>query len=77
MGNYVGPETMFMLSLKPDQREFLSDTIEEAVSMRAEGLNTSEIEQRLSEAIAIVESWSSTPRIVKRLVLGTYDSSAA
>lgn len=74
MSNYVGPETMFMLSLKPDQREFVSDTVEEALKMRAEGLNEEDIAGRLAYAILTIEGWTSTPRIVRRIILGTYDS---
>lgn len=72
--NYVGPETMFLLSLEPEQREFLTDTIEEAVKMRSEGLGDDEIAGRLADAIRTVEGWTSTPLIVRKLVLGTYDA---
>jgi hypothetical protein len=74
MSNYVGPETMFMLSLKPDQREFVTDTVEEAVKMRSEGLDERDIESQLKQAIQMIEGWTTTPRIVRRIVLGIYGS---
>jgi hypothetical protein len=74
MSNYVGPETMFMLSLKPDQREFVTDTVEEAVKMRSEGLDEKDIESQLKQAIQMIEGWTTTPRIVRRIVLGIYGS---
>ena len=72
MSGYVGPETMFMLSLKPEQREFVTDTVEEALKMRSEGLSERDISDRLAYAILTIEGWTSTPRIVRRIVLGTY-----
>jgi len=73
MFTYVGPETMFMLSLKPNQREFVSDTVEEAIKMRSEGVDETDIEIQLSPAISTIESWTRTPRIVRRIVLGIYE----
>jgi hypothetical protein len=73
MFTYVGPETMFMLSLKPDQREFVADTVEEAIKMRSEGVDEMDIETQLSPAILTIESWTRTPRIVRRIVLGIYE----
>ncbi len=65
---------MFMLSLKPDQREFVTDTVEEAVKMRSEGLDEKDIESQLKQAIQMIEGWTTTPRIVRRIVLGIYGS---
>lgn len=65
---------MFMLSLKPDQREFVTDTVEEAVKMRSEGLDERDIESQLKQAIQMIEGWTTTPRIVRRIVLGIYGS---
>jgi hypothetical protein len=67
---YHTPETMFMLSLRPEQRDYFTDLIEEAVKMRSEGFNDEEILGRLAHAVLTVESWTSTPRIVRRIVLG-------
>lgn len=61
---------MFLLSLQPQQREFVTDTVEEAVKMRAEGLGDDEIADRLAYAIRAIEDWTSTPRIVRRMILG-------
>jgi hypothetical protein len=77
MTGYVGPETMFMLSLKPEQREFLTDAVEEALKLRSEGLNNEDISYRLAHAILTIEKWTSTPRIVRRLILGTYETPSA
>jgi hypothetical protein len=63
-----------MLSLKPDQREFVTDTVEEAVKMRSEGLDEKDIESQLKQAIQMIEGWTTTPRIVRRIVLGIYGS---
>jgi hypothetical protein len=72
MAGYIGPETMFMLSLTPDQREYVSDIVEESLQMRSEGMSEEEISSQLDEAIRIIESWTKTPRIVRRIVMGTY-----
>jgi hypothetical protein len=74
MTGYVGPETMFMLSLDPQQRDFVTDTVEEALKMRSEGLNDRDISYRLAYAIFTIEKWTSTPRIVRRLILGTHET---
>lgn len=63
---------MFMLSLTPDQREYVSDIVEESLQMRSEGMSEEEISSQLDEAIRIIESWTKTPRIVRRIVMGTY-----
>ena len=34
---YFGPETMFLLSLEPEQRDYLTDAVNEALKLRAEG----------------------------------------
>jgi len=67
---YFGPETMFLLSLPSDGRDTLYDLVEEALQLRMSGLSTAEIEERLERDIAYVESVSSTPRMVRRIVLG-------
>ncbi len=72
MTGYVGPETMFMLSLKPEQREFVTDAVEEALKMRSDGLSEEDIAGTLAYAILTIEKWTQTPRIVRRIVLGTY-----
>lgn len=77
MSGYVGPETMFLLSLKPEQRDYMTDTIEEAVKLRSEGLSDDEISGRLAFAIRTVEGWTSTPRIVRQMILGTYNAQTA
>jgi len=70
---YLGPEVMFVLSLDERRRDFLTDTIEEALKLRAEGLNNDEIQARLAHAILAIESWTSTPRIARQIILGTLD----
>ena len=77
MTGYVGPETMFMLSLKPLQRDFVTDTVEEALKLRSEGLTNEDISCRLAHAILTIEGWTSTPRIVRRIILGTYEAPSA
>ena len=77
MTGYVGPEMMFMLSLEPQQRDFVTDTVEEALKLRSEGLNDQDISYRLAHAIITIEKWTSTPRIVRRLILGTYETPSA
>jgi hypothetical protein len=72
MTGYVGPEAMFMLSLKPEQRDFVIDTMEEALKMRSEGLNDEDIAGSLAYEILTIENWTHTPRIVRRIILGTY-----
>lgn len=69
---YFGPEAMFVLSLEERQRDFLTDTVEEALKLRAEGLDDDEIQARLAHAILAIEGWTNTPRIVRQIVLGTY-----
>jgi len=69
---YFGPEVMFVLSLDGRQRDFLTDTVEEALKLRAEGLDDDEIQARLAHAILAIEVWTNTPRIVRQIVLGTY-----
>lgn len=68
---------MFLLSLKPEQRDYMTDTIEEAVKLRSEGMSDDEISGRLAFAIRTVEGWSSTPRIVRQMILGTYNAQTA
>lgn len=68
---------MFLLSLKPEQRDYMTDTIEEAVKLRSEGMSDDEISGRLAFAIRTVEGWTPTPRIVRQLVLGRYDTQTA
>lgn len=63
---------MFMLSLTPNQREYVTDAVEEALKMKSEGLSEQEISDRLAFAILAIEKWTNTPRIVRRIVLGTY-----
>ncbi len=63
---------MFMLSLTPNQREYVTDAVEEALKMKSEGLSEQEISDRLAFAILAIEKWTKTPRIVRRIVLGTY-----
>jgi hypothetical protein len=77
MSSPISPETMFLLSLPSQQREFLTDTVEEAVRMRSEGLIDEDIAERLSEAIERLEGWTSTPEIIRRIVLGIYDAETA
>lgn len=77
MGGYFGPEAMFMLSLEPDQRDYLTDAVEEALRMRAEGLTDDEISGRLAHAILTVEGWTKTPRIVRQIILGRIDDGEA
>jgi len=67
-----GPEAMFVLSLDERQRDFLTDTVEEALKLRAEGLDDDEIQGHLAHAIIAIEGWTNTPRIVRRVVLGAY-----
>ena len=55
--DYFGPETMFMLSLQPEQREYFIDLIEETVKLRSEGLGDSMIVGSLAHAILTVEGW--------------------
>lgn len=69
---YFGPETMFLLSLEPEQRDYLTDAVNEALKLRAEGLNDDEISGRLAHAILAIEGWTETPRIVRKIVLGAY-----
>ena len=77
MGEYFGPEAMFMLSLEPNQREYFTDAVEEAIRMRAEGLSDDEISTRLAHAILAVEGWTKTPRIVRQIILGKIDDGQA
>lgn len=65
---------MFLLSLKPEQRDYLTDAIEEALRLRHEGLSDDEISAQLAHAILAIEGWTTTPRIVRRIVLGTYEA---
>ena len=74
---YFGPEAMFLLSLEPHQRDYLTDAVEEALRMRAEGLSDDEIAGRLAHAIRAVEGWTKTPRIVRQIVLGKIDDGQA
>lgn len=67
---YVGPETMFLLSLSPEGRESLTDLVEEALQLRLTGLTTKEIEDRLDSDLTRLESTTSTPRMVRKIVLG-------
>lgn len=67
---YFDPETMFLLSLPQDIREKFTDIIEEAVELRSRGLSRDEIAAALKQDIAMIESSSTTPRMVKRIVLG-------
>ena len=69
---YFGPETMFLLSLEPEQRDYLTDAVNEALKLRAEGLNDYEISGRLAHAILAIEGWTETTPIVRKIVLGTY-----
>ncbi|MBM4056829.1 MAG: hypothetical protein FJ275_01160 [Planctomycetes bacterium] len=73
---YFGPEAMFVLSLDERQRDFLTDTIEEALKLRMEGLDDDEIQARLAHAILAIERWTKTPRIIRRIILGTLDDDA-
>lgn len=68
---------MFMLSLEPQQQDFVTDTVEEALKLRSEGLNDQDIFYRLAYAIITIEKWTSTPRIVRRLILGAYETPSA
>jgi hypothetical protein len=77
MGGYFGPEAMFMLSLEPDQRDYFTDAMEEALKMRAEGLTDDEISGRLAHAILTVEGWTKTPRIVRQILLGKIENGQA
>jgi len=72
--SYFGPETMFMLSLQPQQREFFSDLIEDAGALRYQGMSDDEILDTLSEGISTVEGWTETPRIVRIIILGEHGS---
>lgn len=67
---YVGPETMFLLSLSPEGRESLTDLVEEALQLRLMGLTTKEIEDRLDSDLSRLESTTTTPRMVRKIVLG-------
>lgn len=67
---YVGPETMFLLSLSPEGRESLTDLVEEALQLRLTGLTTKEIEDRLDSDLTCLESTTPTPRMVRKIVLG-------
>ena len=77
MGEYFGPEAMFMLSLESHQREYFIDAVEEAARMRAEGLPDDEISACLAHAILTVEGWTKTPRIVRQIILGKIDDGQA
>lgn len=70
--SYFGPKAMFMLSLQPEQREYFTDLIEEAVKLRSEGLDDDDIVGSLAHAILTVEGWTETPRIVRSIVLGKH-----
>lgn len=67
---YVGPETMFVLSLSPEGRDTLTDLIEDALELRLTGLTTEEIEDRLNSDLARLESTTPTPQMVRKIVLG-------
>lgn len=67
---YFNPQTMFLLSLDEESRDRISDLVNEAVQLRASGLSTEEIEQRLDGDLCLLESCSSTPRMVRNIVLG-------
>jgi hypothetical protein len=77
MGGYFGPEAMFLLALEPNQRDYLTDAVEEALRMRAEGLTDDEIAGRLAHAILAIEGWTNTPRIVRQIILGKIDDGEA
>ncbi len=68
---YFNHEAMFVLSLAPSMREKFTDIVEEAVQLRSSGYTTEEIEQRLENDIRLIEKASSTPRMARRIVLGT------
>lgn len=68
---YLNPETMFILSLKPEMREKLTDTVEEAVQLRSSGMTTEEIARALEQDIVAIERSSVTPKMVRHIVLGS------
>ena len=68
---YLNPETMFILSLSPEMREKLTDTVEEAVQLRSSGMTTEEIARALERDIEVIERSSVTPKMVRHIVLGS------
>jgi len=61
---------MFLLSLSSEGRESLTDLVEEALQLRLTGLTTKEIEDRLDSDLTCLESTTSTPRMIRKIVLG-------
>jgi len=67
---YFNAQTTFLMSLKPDSRERITDLIEDSLQLRAAGLSTKEIEERLEDDLRLLEAETTTPRMVRLLVLG-------
>jgi hypothetical protein len=67
---YFNAQTTFLMCLKPDSRERITDLIEESLQLRSAGLSTEEIEAQLEEDLKLLEACTTTPRMVRLLVLG-------
>lgn len=67
---YFNAQTTFLMSLDAESRDRLTDLIEDSLQLRSAGLSTEEIEQRLDDDMTLIEGRTSTPRMVRLLVLG-------
>ena len=67
---YFNAQTTFFMSLDAESRDRLTDLIEDSLQLRSAGLSTDEIEARLEEDLKLLEACTTTPRMVRLLVLG-------
>ena len=71
---HLTEEARFLLSLDPGQRDYVTDALEEALILRAEGLSRDEIAGRLAHAVLAAEGWSDAPGLARRIILGEQDN---
>ena len=67
---YFNAQTTFLMSLDASAREKITDLIEDSLQLRSAGLSTEEIEARLDDDLKLLEAGTTTPRMVRLLVLG-------